>query len=112
MSEELGCKISEKTIELVQQYLAQLAKHIRQVKQQGQAIEGQSRAGTQAGQTIKKHAQAMEKHLVAAKELANKLQQTKSTQVYTQMQSEHILAVQKHILATREFLKYSKSKET
>lgn len=112
MQEKLGHEISEKTIQLAQQHFAESAKHTRQVKEQGQAIEGQSESDIQARESIKKHSQDMQQHLVAAKELADELEQTKSTEVYIQMNSEHILAVQEHIEATKEFLKISSSNET
>jgi len=111
MKEELGHEISEETIRLAHQHLAESAKHGLQLEEQGQALEGQSESGIQAGQSIKKHAQAMQQHLAAAKELANKLEQTKSTEVFIQMQSEHTKAMQEHIEATKEFLKISKSNE-
>ncbi len=112
MPEELGHEISEKTIQLAQQHLAESAKHTSQVEEQGQAIKGQSESDIQARESIKKHSQNMQQHLVAAQELANELEQTKSSEVYTQMNSEHILAVQEHIEATKEFLKISSSDKT
>ena len=112
MHEKLGHEISEKTIQLAQQHLAEPEKHPKQVEEQEQAIEGQSESDIQAKKSIKKHSQDMQQHLVAAKELANKLEQTKSTEVYIQMNSEHTLAVQEHIEATKEFSQISKSNET
>ncbi len=112
MHEELGHKISDSAIQLAQQHLASSAKHGRQVEEIGQAVEGQCKSDIQAGQSIKKHAQAIQQHLVAAKDLANKLEQTKSTEVYTQMSLEHIKAAQEHIEATKEFLKRVTSDET
>lgn len=109
MQEESGHKISEETIWQAQQHLASSAKHGSLVEDLGQAVEGQSESGIQLGQSIKKHAQAIQQHLVAAKELANQLEHTKSTEVYTQMSSEHTKAVQEHIEATKEFLKRSTS---
>lgn len=106
MQEELGHKMSEQTIQLALQHLAKSAKHARQVEEQGQAVEGQSKSGIQAGQLIRKHVQAMQQHLVAAKELANELEHTKSTKVYAQMELEHNKARQEHTEATKEFLKY------
>lgn len=112
MHEDSGHKISESTIQLAHQHLAKSAQHNRQLESPGQAVEGQSFSGIPAGQSIKKHTQAIQQHLVAAKDLANELEQTKSTEVYTRTNSEHIQAVQEHIEATKEFLKRATSDET
>ena len=112
MQEELGHEISEKTIQLAQKHLAESANHASQVEEQAQAIKGQSESDIQARKSIKKHLQNLRQHLVAAKELANELEQTKSTKVFIQMNSEHALAMQAHIEATKEFLKISSSNET
>lgn len=106
MQEKSGHKISEKNIWLAQQHLIESTKHGLQVEELGQAIKGQRELGIQTGQSIKKHAQAIQQRLVAAKELANKLEHTKSTEVYIQMESEHIKAVQEHIEAMKKFLEY------
>ena len=107
MQEGSGHKISEGTIQLAQQHLAESAKHGLQLEEVGQAVEGQSESDIGAGQSIKKHAQNTQQHLVAAKELANQLEQTKSTEVYSKMVSEETKAVQEHVKATKEFLKMS-----
>ncbi len=112
MQEELEHKISPKTALKVEQHLVQSTEHVRQLEQHGQAIAGGSELGLQAGQAIKKHAQAIEEHLAVAKQLAMELQQTKSTEVYTQIQSQHIEAVQEHIKANKEFLKMSQPEGT
>lgn len=54
---------------------------------------------------------SIEQHVVVAKQLANELEQTKSTEVFNQMESEHIQAVQEHIEATNDFLKSSKQRK-
>ena len=94
-------QISDETIQLAQEHAQEIAQYAKAAEDLGK------RVGGSCGEFIEEQGVVSRQQIEAGKANLNKLQETRSTEAYIEVVTDHALATQAHVDATKAHLQRS-----
>ncbi|WP_375506576.1 hypothetical protein [uncultured Nostoc sp.] len=98
-------EVSKQTIETAQKHAQQSIEHSKQVQELGKGLQTDDQIEPEQKERIEAYGETMHKHAQKFQELAHRLTDDPSTDVFSEAVEEHIKVNQAHIKAIKKFQK-------
>ncbi|HYX16941.1 MAG TPA: hypothetical protein VE944_21830 [Nostoc sp.] len=98
-------EVSKQTIETAQKHAQESIEHSKKVQELGKSLQTDDQIEPEQKERIKAYGEIMYEHAQKFQELAHRLTQDPSTDLFSEAVEEHIKINQAHIEAIKEFQK-------
>ncbi|MEH2394865.1 MAG: hypothetical protein V7K21_25520 [Nostoc sp.] len=98
-------EVSKQTIETAQKHAQQSIEHSEHIQELGKSLETNHQREPEQEERIKAFGETMHEHAQKFKDLADRLTEDPSTELYSEVVTEHIKVNEAHIKAIKEFKK-------
>lgn len=96
-------EVSKQTVETTQKHAQKSIEHSKEIEELGQSLQTDDRIDAEQKERILAYAETMHEHAQKFQDLAHKLIEEPSTDVYSEAVNEHTKVNQAHIEAIKEF---------